>query len=161
MTKLNYRIEVSPKLRRLLENPTPLVKATMQRADKIALTILQESIKTNAPRRSGKLARSIYIDLADRRVSSNLVYCRAIELGHFAQAKPGHYLRFAGAGQRTGYVFPTMHYKGAKGYADLKGQWYSGVRFKKQPYFFKSINQNKQQIIQTYEDEFKSLLGGV
>jgi hypothetical protein len=159
LTNLHFKVEVPQKLRSFLENPTPIVNKYMKQADKLALTLLRESIKTNAPKgKTGKLRASIVIDLAERKVATNLVYGRAIELGHYAEAKPGHYLRFPGNAQRTGIsVFPTTHFKGAKGYESLKGQWVSAVRFKKNPYFFRSINQNRQQVLEIYEEVFEKI----
>ena len=139
MTKLHFKVEIPQKLRSLLENPTPFISATMKQADKLALTLLQESIKTNAPRRTGALSRSIHIDLAERTVQTNLVYSRAIELGHYAEPR-GKFLHFVDGGKDVFLRF---------------------TRSKKQPYFFKSINQNRLQVLEIYDDTFKKLMNNL
>jgi hypothetical protein len=139
LTNLNFKIDVPQKLRAFLEYPDAFVDRTMKSADKLALTLLQATIKTNAPRRSGNLSKSITVDLAERKISSNLVYSRAIELGHYAEPR-GKFLHFVSGGKDVFLRF---------------------TRAKKQPYFFKSINQNKQQVLEIYDEAFKKLLESV
>ena len=134
--KLKFKVEVPQKLRRFLDNPTPFVTETMKQADKLALTLLQQSVKTNAPRRSGQLSQSITVDLVNRKIFSNLVYARAIELGHYAEPR-GKFLHFVAGGRDVFLKF---------------------TRSKKNPYFFKTLNQNRLQVLEIYDDAFKKLM---
>jgi hypothetical protein len=162
--QLNVKLDVPQRLERYLANSTPYVEKTVKEADKEALTLLKREISAAAPKgKSKKLSSTITIDLAKRKIFSPLVYARAVELGHYAEAKPGHYLQFKDIkGLRGGgYVYPLMHYRGAKGYESLKGQWYSGVRTKKQPFFFKTYYENKLEIMEIYDKAFKRLLESI
>jgi len=155
----NITIEMPERLRRFLENPTPAFTQTMKEANREVLTLLKQDISRAAPRKSGKLSRGIEVNFAENKVYSKLVYSRAVELGHYAEAKPGHYLRFKGDAQRTGtWVFPTMHYKGKKGFESLRGQWYSGVRSRKQPYFFLTLHRDAQKINAIYDEAFGKIM---
>ena len=138
--QLNFKLEVPDRLRRYLANPTPYITDTMKKADKLALTLLQESIKTNAPRKSGELSRSIKIDIDERKVFSDSVKGRAIELGHYAVPISGKYLHFIDKGKDVFLKF---------------------TRSKKQPFFFRSISQNKIQLMEIYDDAFKKLLESI
>lgn len=139
--QLNFKLEVPDRLRRYLANPTPYITDTMKKADKLALTLLQESIKTNAPhRKSGQLSDSIKIDIGERKVFSDSIYGRAIELGHYAVPISGKYLHFIDRGKDVFLKF---------------------TRSKKQPFFFRSIDQNKDQLEEIYDDAFKKLLESI
>ncbi len=156
--KLETRLEVPEKVKRLLRNPTPAINRILKKADKRALTFLQKEISKAAPRgKTGDLARSIEVDLIRRKITSSAVYARAVELGHYAEADEGKYLRFEGSGQRTGtHVYPTSHFRGTKG--TIFGQWVSAIRTEKQPYFFSTLSKNQVNIINIYEKEFRKLL---
>ena len=135
--RLNFKVEYPEKLKRFLDNPTPYINDTMRQADKLVLTLLQESIKTNAPRKTGALAKSIEIRVSQRKVFTDLIYATAIEKGHYAEPIKGKYLHFVDAGKDVFLKF---------------------TRSKKKPFFFKSIRQNKLQILEIYDDAFKKLM---
>lgn len=155
--RLETRIEVPEKVKRFIRNPTPAITRTLRKADKGVLTLLKREISKAAPRgKSGKLARSIEIDIKRRKVFSTSVYARAIELGHYAEADPGKYLRFSGSSQRTGrWIFPTGHFRGR---GTIAGQWVSFVRTKAQPFFFPTLDKNRLNIIKIYNKAFKRLM---
>lgn len=148
--KLDMRVEVPERLKKYLNNPTPFIKAARKDADKVALFFLRDEISSAAPRDSGDLAGSIEVNLAKRNVFSKLVYSRAVELGHFAEAEPGKHLRFPGASQGGTYVFPT------KRRAD--GTLGSFIRTKAQPFFFNTLSKNQLNVINIYERAFAKML---
>ena len=158
--RLETRIEVPEKVKRFIRNPTPAITRTLRKADTTVLRFLQNEISKAAPRgRTSRLARSIEIDVKRRKVFSTSVYARAIELGHYAEARPGKFLRFLGTEQRTGvYVFPVGHFKGARGFEHLRGQFVSFVRTKKQPFFFLALARNRLNVIKIYNKAFKRLM---
>lgn len=135
--RLNFKIEYPEKLRSFLANPTPYVNGTMRAADRLVLILLQESIKTNAPRKTGALAKSIEVNVSQRKVFTNLVYATAIEKGHYAEPIKGKYLHFVDRGKDVFLKF---------------------TRSKKKPFFFKAISQNKLQILEIYDDAFTKLM---
>ena len=135
--QLTMRLELPGRLSNFLSRPEYYLTDTIKRADKLVFTLLQASIKTNAPRKSGNLARSIDIDFVKRKVYSKAIYSRAVELGHYAEPKGPYLLKFIDKGKSV----------------SLKS-----TRSKKQPYFFKAQSQNKQQIIQIYEDALHRLM---
>ena len=159
--EVNINVEVPERLKKFLANPTPYISGVMKAADKESLILLQRDIAAAAPKKSGKMSRSVKYNLPLRKVYTESIYGRAVELGHYAEAKPGRHLRFRGNAQRTGYVFPTKHYKGRKGFEDLKGQWYSAIRTQKQPYFFPTFHRDKVKILQIYDKAFERLIKNI
>jgi len=138
--KLDIKIQVPQKLQRFLKNPTPYISSVIKAADKDALTLLKREISAAAPKKSGKLAGSITVDLASRKLFSLLNYARAVELGHFASAK---------------YTPRRMFLK----FTDMgKEVFLRYVRTKKQPFFFKALDRNRTKVIDIYEKAFKRLL---
>ncbi len=137
--QLNMKVEVPDRLRKFLANPTPYVNQTMQGADKEALTLLKTDIAAKAPKKSGKLAASITVDIANRKLFSPLVYARAIELGHYAVPK-GKYLHFVDRGKDVFLKF---------------------TRSRKQPFFFKTLHADKIKILDIYDKAFKRLLESI
>ena len=140
--KLEVKIEVPERVKRLLRNPTPQITKAIRKADRIALPFLRKAIARAAPiGKTGDLSKSIEVNLASRRIFSNLPYARAVELGHYVEADSGKWLRFDGIGQRTGiHVF-------------LKS-----VRTEKQLFFFKTLSKHQIDIIRIYKKAFKKLL---
>jgi len=143
VTTVNVKIDVPDRLRRFLENPTPLVKETIKEADEDVLNLLKKDISKAAPQKTGKLAHSIDVDFQDKRVFSDLVYARAVELGHYAKAKhtPARmFLKFTDMGR------------------DI---FMRGIRTKKQPYFFKTLKTDRKKIIEIYDKAFDKLASKV
>lgn len=143
--RLNFKVDYPEKLRRFLDHPTPYINDTMRAADRLVLILLQESIKTNAPRKTGTLAKSIEINVSQRKVFTNLFYARAIELGHYWPSK-----NYSGTTK-------LLHFIGMdkEGHLDV---FLKAIRIKKRPFFFRSISQNKLQILEIYDDAFKKLM---
>jgi len=137
--KLDMKIDIPWKLKRFFENPTPYISATMKEADRDALTLLENEISKAAPKKSGALSRSIDIDINARKVFTNSVYGRAVEIGHYAVPK-GKYLHFISSGKDVFLKF---------------------TRSRKQPFFFKTMHANKIKILDIYDEAFKKLLENV
>jgi len=156
MTRINspldVRMEVPQHLKKFLKNPTPAMKNARKMADKRSLFFLREEISEEAPRKRGDLANSIEVNLEKNNVYTMIAHARAVELGHFAEAKEGKYLRFSGASQRTGtWVFPTNRYKNTQA-------WGSFIRTEKQPFFFPTLSKNRLRLIDIYENEHAKML---
>ena len=154
--KIDVRADIPPRLKKYLANPGPVVKDARGRADKDALILLRDGIKQAAPRKKGGLAGSIEVDLAKKKVFSKLVYSRAVELGHFAEAEPGHHLRFPGTRQGGAYVFPTKRYKGTRG--TTLGALGSFIRTEAQPFFFPTLPKKRFKLIDIYKKAFARML---
>ncbi len=139
--RIQGRIEIPENLRQFLINPTPKVNATMKQATKSILTLLQESIKTNIwHSKTGKLKESIEIDIDKKMIFSNLVYATAQEKGHFATPIRAQMLHFVDGGKDIFLRF---------------------TRSKPQPFFFKAISQNKQQILEVFDDAVKDMIRSI
>lgn len=138
--RIKGRIEIPENLRQFLVNPTPKVDATMKKTTKLILTLLQESIKTNIwHNKSGKLKESIEVDIDKKMIFSNLVYATAQEKGHYAEPV-GKFLHFVDGGKDVFLRF---------------------TRSKPQPFFFKAISQNKQQILEIFDDTVKDMIRSI
>jgi hypothetical protein len=140
--KLNIKVDFPPKLRRFLNNPSPIFKEVMRDADKVALKLMQAEIKQNAPKKSGALAESIRIDVPKRKVFSTLAYSRAVQLGHYAtpvRTPKRRFLMFESGGNEVFLKF---------------------TRSRKQPFFFDAVSyESRRKIIEVYDKAFKKLLG--
>lgn len=138
--QLGVKINVPYRLQKLLKNPTPKVNEIMEKADKEVLEMLREDISRAAPHKSGSLGRSIKINLKDRKVYSDSVYARAVELGHYAKpinTPKKMFLKFAGTG---GDVFIRF------------------VRTSKQPFFFPTLDKDRLKVRDIYDKAFDKLL---
>ena len=139
--KLDIKIQVPYKLQRFLNNPTPEIRSILRDADWKALVFLRSEIRDAAPKgKTGDLADSIEYDLDKRMLFSNLIYSRAIELGHYASPKntpKKMFLHFTDAGKEVFLRF---------------------VRTKKQPFFFKTLDRNRVKVIDIYEKAFAKML---
>lgn len=136
--RISFRTNVPKSLEMFLEYPTPMVTETMSRADKLALMLMQESAKTNIwHNRTGALKNSITIDVKNRKLTTDLIYASAQEKGHYAEPINAKMLHFTDQGKD---VF--LHF----------------TRSKAHPFFFKALSQNKQQILEIYDEAFKKLL---
>ncbi len=142
--RIQGRVEIPENLRKFLVNPTPKVDATMKQATKLILILLQESAKSNIwHSKSGKLKESIEINLDKKMLFSNSVYAMAQEKGHYAtpQNTPKKmFLKFTDGGKDVFMRF---------------------TRSKKQPFFFKTISQNKQQILEVFDDAVKDMIRSI
>lgn len=134
--ELSVKIDVPYRLQRFLQNPNSRVSEIMKEADKDVLELLRSEISRNAPKKSGRLAESITVDLDNRKVFSPLVYARAVELGHYAESIRGTFLKFTDMGKDVFLRF---------------------TRSKKQPFFFKAINANRLKIRDIYDKAFERL----
>jgi len=138
--KLSIKVQVPQKLQRFLSNPTPYIKDVIKTADKDALTLLQSEIRAAVPKKSGKLAESITVDLPGRRIYSLVAHAMAVELGHYASPK---------------YTPKRMFLK----FTDMgKEVFIKSVRTAKQPFFFKTLDRNRVKVIDIYEKAFARLL---
>lgn len=137
--KLTHTVEIPYYLKKFLANPTPQIENARKAADKEVLDLLKTKISAAAPKKSGKLSQSITVDLANRKVYSPLVYARAIELGHYARpinTPKKMFLHFTDGGKEVFLKY---------------------VRIKKQPYFFKTIDENMLKIRDIYEKAFEGI----
>ena len=138
--KLDFKVQVPYRLQRFLANPDPVMKAALDEADKAALTLLKTDVSRAAPKSSGALAKSIDVNLRERKVFSNSVYARAIELGHYAEATrtpKRMFLKFVSRGRE---VF--LRY----------------TRSKKQPYFFLTLHKDRIKVLDIYGKAFERML---
>jgi hypothetical protein len=141
--KLDFKVQVPYKLQRFLTNPTPYIEKTLRAADKQALTLLKADVAKAAPKQSGKLSRSITVDIGKRKVFSPLIYARAVELGHYAEpvrTPKKMFLKFVGQGREVFLKY---------------------TRSKKHPYFFLTLDRDRLKILEIYDKAFKKLLESV
>jgi len=138
--KISMRIKVPERLRKFLTNPTPQIDQTMKVADKETLTLLKTDIKAIVHKKSGELAESVQIDLANKKIYSKSLYARAYQLGHYAE--PIHtpkrmFLKFTDKGKDVFIRF---------------------VRTERKPFFFETLNKDRRKIREIYNKAFKRLL---
>jgi len=138
--QLKIKVDMPDKLKMFLASPDRYINDTIKQADKDALTYLKENIARTAPRKSGQLASSITTDFDKRKVYATAVYARAVELGHYAEPKNTPKKMFMKFGSGSGEVFVKF------------------VRTKKQPYFFKALNNSWSKIRDIYQKAIRQLL---
>ncbi len=139
--RIQGRIEIPENFRKFLSNPSTKVNETMKRTSKLILTLLQESIKTNIwHNKTGKLRASIKTDMDKWMVIADIDYAAAQEKGHYATPVNKKMLHYVDAGKDVFLRF---------------------TRSKPQPYFFKSISQNKQQILEIFDDAVKDMIRSI
>jgi len=132
-------VQVPQRLKNFLANPSSRIDSIMKEADREALELLKKDISSAAPKKSGKLSKSIDIDLSEKKVFSNLIYVRAIELGHFAEpvrTPKRMFLHFTDKGKEVFLKY---------------------VRTRKQPFFFPTLSKDKVKIIDIYDKAFNKL----